>query len=108
MTWGDPSRKTNPGEIVLLILITLGLIASPFLPFSFVTKSPSLCVFCAIGFTKCPGCGMSRAILSLLQGNPTKAVHYNWKVLFVAPILCLMYVELARRCLKLKPLIPNL
>lgn len=100
-----PSRKPPLQETIILGLITIGIILFPLIPPQFVTAGPSLCIFRMLGIEKifkvigifggCPGCGITRAMWSLLRGNPVAAAAYNWRVLIVAPILVILYIRLA-------------
>ncbi len=67
----------------IIIFIAIALL---FLLLLFVTKSdmPSICLIRQITGLKCPGCGMSRALLSLIQLDIKTAVGYN---LLALPIL---------------------
>lgn len=54
---------------------------------------PTLCVFRRILGSQCPGCGMTRALSSLAQGELHAAISYNWKVVFVGPLLALLGIR---------------
>lgn len=74
-------KKRLIRSIIIFIVIALlfGLLL-------FVTKSdmPSICLIRRMTGLKCPGCGMSRALLSLIQLDIKAAVEYN---LLALPIL---------------------
>jgi hypothetical protein len=76
---------------VLLVLVAISS-AGVFLhlfEIDFINHLParSLCPFHAITGLACPGCGMTRAMISLGQLKPGAAVGYN---LFSMPLLTLM------------------
>jgi hypothetical protein len=45
------------------------------------------CLWHEIGFRHCWGCGMSRALAALLQGDLKSAIQLNARSLIVAPLL---------------------
>ena len=52
------------------------------------SHSPLFCPFKMLFSIPCPGCGMTRAMLSLLSGNVLQAVSYHpFSVLFFAWVL---------------------
>lgn len=46
---------------------------------------PHVCLVQAVGRIPCPGCGVTRSILALLSGDPSRA----WQANPAGPILCL-------------------
>jgi hypothetical protein len=62
-------------------------------PTSIVAAGPSLCLVRNLVGHECPGCGMTRAISSLLHGRLEEAVRHNWLVVVVYPLLCVVFVR---------------
>ena len=56
-------------------------------PTARLEKYPSICLFKNITGVDCIGCGMTRAISSLLHGNAQMAYRYNRLVVIVFPLL---------------------
>jgi len=52
----------------------------------------NLCIFKNIFGIECPGCGMTRAFLSILHFEFDKAIAYNWKCVFVFPLTVIIYL----------------
>lgn len=50
---------------------------------------PHVCLVQAVGGIPCPGCGITRSILAMLSGDPSRAWHMNP----VGPLLCLAVVS---------------
>ncbi|MBC7848557.1 MAG: DUF2752 domain-containing protein [Chitinophagaceae bacterium] len=42
------------------------------------TSHFTLCVFNAIGFNWCPGCGLGRSIASFYRGNISQSLEQHW------------------------------
>ncbi len=78
-------------EAFFLALVTIAVLIVPFLPLEFVNNGPSLCIFKIVFGHPCPGCGMTRAFWALLHGDVVSAIGFNWKIIFVAPILGALY-----------------
>ena len=74
--------------LVLAVISSAGVFLHLF-EIDFINHLPtrSLCPFHAITGLACPGCGMTRAMISLGQLKPGAAVGYN---LFSMPLLSLM------------------
>lgn len=73
------------GMVVVAALVPPGLL----------DRLPALCLFRNLTGWECPGCGMTRAVLSLLRGDLATALHYNRMVVLVFPLLCcLLLTEL--------------
>lgn len=47
------------------------------------------CIFQKLTGWKCPGCGMTRAMVEISRGNLAKAMQYNALSLTVLPVVCL-------------------
>ncbi len=54
---------------------------------------PTICLFNNILDRECLGCGITKAILSLIKGQLNQAVHYNFSVIFVFPILLTVWIK---------------
>jgi hypothetical protein len=75
-------------------MATLVMLAA-WLPPGLLDHLPTLCLFRNLAGWECPGCGMTRAVLSLLRGDLATALHYNRMVVLVFPLLCcLLLAEL--------------
>ena len=57
------------------------------IPLSWVDHGPSWCLIKAVSGHECPGCGMTRALMHALRGDVASAWEYNWRWVFVAPLL---------------------
>lgn len=51
------------------------------------------CPFKIITGLSCPGCGIQRAIYSLLHGNIVDAIQYNYYLLYAGPYAMLFVVK---------------
>ena len=45
-----------------------------------------LCPFAAVTHHPCPGCGLTRATLALLQGHVSESLHFHPLVIPIAPL----------------------
>src|SRR5690625_233676 len=71
--------------ILTLLLLIAGIVyLKVFLPI-FNIHIP--CVFKKVTGLDCPGCGMTRASLALLDGNLYQAFRWNMLIFFIAPLL---------------------
>ena len=71
-------------------VLSIGVILPLFMlivPLSSLESYPSLCLFKNIAGIDCIGCGMTRAVSSLLHGDAEKAYRYNRLVVIVFPLL---------------------
>lgn len=58
-----------------------------------VMHGHTVCLFRNLFGTECWGCGMTRALFSLLHLDFTAAWNYNRLVVLVAPLLLYLYVK---------------
>ncbi|MCM8776721.1 MAG: DUF2752 domain-containing protein [Candidatus Omnitrophica bacterium] len=78
--------------ISLYILLPVTLF---FIPLSSLQNLPSLCLYKAIFGIECPGCGITRALLSLLHFNLYDTLNYNRLVVIVFPVLVYIFLKQA-------------
>ena len=71
------------------------VVVAALVPPTALDRFPTPCLFRNLAGWECPGCGMTRAVLSLLRGDLAAALHYNRMVVLVFPLLCcLLLAEL--------------
>ncbi len=73
----------------LLVLIML-LLGYYFLNAKFHIGIP--CIFYELTGYKCPGCGITRALFSLLKGDVVTAFRYNKLIFILAPFLGFYFI----------------
>ena len=80
-----------------IVLIAVPLLAA-LVPMSWLEGAPDVCLIKRVTGRRCWGCGMTRAIASLLRGRFRKAVRYNPRVVIVGPLLGYLWLkELSKR-----------
>lgn len=90
-------HKENPSstsvKIRLGCYLTLPVILFA-IPLEWITRGgPTICLFKNLFGTECYGCGMTRALFSLLHFDFPAAWAYNRLVVIVAPILAYLYIK---------------
>lgn len=69
----------------LLVAVLAAVMLS--IPLSWLDHGPSWCLIKAVSGYECPGCGMTRALVHASRGDIAAAWEYNWRWVFVAPLL---------------------
>ena len=87
MNWLNNNYKN---VISLGILLSLPIAVS-FIRVTILNNLPVLCIYKRFFGIECWGCGMTRAIISVANGNFKNAIEYNWRVLIVFPLLLYIY-----------------
>ncbi|MCB5253780.1 MAG: DUF2752 domain-containing protein [Candidatus Cloacimonetes bacterium] len=73
-----------------IAIIALALIL---LPVESIAFGHNLCIHKAITHKSCPGCGMTRAFASCLQGNIRQAIDYNRLIIIVFPLMVFILLK---------------
>ena len=68
----------------VLLLFFLGI---PYIVLVDVFHIGFVCIFHEITGLECPGCGITRCILSMLKGNFIEAFHYNMLIFVSLPFV---------------------
>ncbi len=76
--------------ISIVLVLTILLLGYYFLNFRYNFGIP--CIFYKITGYKCPGCGTTRALFSLINGNIKEAFNYNKLLFIVTPFLLLYFI----------------
>ena len=61
------------------------------------------CIIQVLFHVDCPGCGLTRATISLLKGNIKEALHYNYTCIFWLLTILLFIIDRYIKPLKIKP-----
>lgn len=86
-------KRKACSRIIILVLLTVIAIYLSLVPLDEIALGRDLCLFKAITGKQCPGCGMTRAIASILRGDFQAALHYNFRVIIVFPLLCYVILK---------------
>ncbi len=93
------SSSTNAKiEIVALAIFPILLYC---IPLEWVLEGDTLCLYHNMTGHDCYGCGMTRALFSLLHFDFHAAWTFNRLVVVVAPLLTYLYIKEVIRCLRL-------
>ena len=79
-------KFNNSKNITLLFAYIILPIILFFLPLEWLNKQHSICLIKNIFGIECFGCGITRAIISGVQLDFTKAIEYNKMVIIVLPL----------------------
>ena len=84
-------------ETYWLNLKIVGLTILPFilfyLPIGYIESGPTICIYKNITGHNCYGCGMTRGIISFIQGDFSGSIEYNPLIVFVFPIGVMIYIK---------------
>ena len=83
-------------EIIVHVQLGVYLLLVPVLylmPLDSIYHGHSICLFTNLFGVECLGCGMTRAVFSLMYFRFEDAWHYNKLVYVVAPILAYLYLK---------------
>jgi len=75
-------------QAAVLIAVLAAPLAVMVIPRAVALSGHTLCLFKLTTGWDCPGCGMTRAVWSVLHGELRAAVRYNPMVVVVLPVLC--------------------
>jgi len=70
-------RRYGGTAIRPAVLVTVGLVVAALLPISVVANGPALCPFKLMTGLPCPGCGMTRSVVTLLHGDLGASLFYH-------------------------------
>ena len=87
-----PQQVKTAGILFLPVVLFL-------IPFDWLVKQHSICLFKCITGKECYGCGMTRALLSAMHFRVSDAYHYNKLFIVVLPLLALVWVKAVIRLL---------
>lgn len=80
-------------KIVLCIIVNILLLVLLYnIPVENNHILENLCIYKLITGRECYNCGMTRAFLSVIQGNLDKAMYYNANSFIVFPFATFMYL----------------
>jgi hypothetical protein len=79
----------NEGENELLAFPALLYLV----PIDWLNQQHTICLFKNIFGRECPGCGITRAVLSVLHFDFENAYHYNKLVIIVFPLLSYIWIR---------------
>jgi hypothetical protein len=79
--WAAPKPPPHPAARVARVALIGGTLLL------LLTSNIPLCMFARVTHHPCPGCGLTRATLELLQGNVGEALHYHPLSFLISPLV---------------------
>ena len=81
-------QQTINSKTLATTILLCGLVGLYFIPHAFLfNNSQTLCIHKRMLGFDCPGCGMTRALYSFLHLDFNTALHLNYGVFALAPLL---------------------
>jgi hypothetical protein len=81
------------------MFITAGILLVPvilyLIPLDWIKDQHSICIYKNITGNECIGCGMTRAILSVIHFQFENAYYYNKLIIIVFPLLVYIWIKSA-------------
>lgn len=85
--------KSQTTKIVICVIVNILLFILLYnIPVENNQILENLCIYKLATGRECYNCGMTRAFLSLIQGNLDKAMHYNSNSFIVFPFATFIYL----------------
>jgi hypothetical protein len=94
INWSDVIKRSVSIKIIGYLLIPVALYL---IPLNWIEHQHSICLIKNLTGHECPGCGMTRAVLSAMHLQFANAWHYNKLVIVVLPLLVYVW---GRKCFK--------
>lgn len=76
---------------VILIILALMVILLGYYEINKVYHVGIPCLFYKITGYKCPGCGITRALFSLIKGDIKQAIYYNKILMLMLPFIAIYF-----------------
>jgi len=92
MKIGRKAFIKSKNAVILFVHIALPFVLY-FIPLEWLNKQNTICLIKNIFGVECPGCGITRAIISAIQLDIIKAIDYNKLVIIVLPILIYLWFK---------------
>lgn len=80
-------KQTRTYKQLQLFILTFAPVGLFFIPVAWLNQQHSICLYKNITGNDCFGCGITRAVLSILHFDFSTAFHYNKLVVIVFPLL---------------------
>lgn len=97
------SRFTH-NSIIIKRLQVIGLAVQPMVlyavPVKWLDANHSICLFKNLFGHECYGCGITRAVISVIQLNFVEAYQYNRLIIIVFPLLLYVWITTLGKNLK--------
>lgn len=88
--WLNNNKQLQRIRITGTLLIPVILF---YIPLEWIKGQESVCLFKNLTGHECPGCGMTRAILSAIHFQFENAFHFNSLVIIVLPLLIFIWIK---------------
>lgn len=90
------SKEQNIFRVVDIAVVLVPILFY-FIPLEYLDHERSFCVFKNITGKECYGCGITKAIISVIQFKWTLAFRYNRLVIIVFPCLFILWIKIVRK-----------
>ncbi len=84
-------KETRIYKQLLLFIITFAPVILFFIPVAWLNQQHTICLYKNITGHDCFGCGITRAVLSILHFDFSTAFYYNKLVVIVFPLLVYLW-----------------
>ena len=78
---------------IQFLLLALIPIITLIISYVGVENGPTICIFTNILGINCTGCGMTRAIITFINGDFNQAINYNFNVIIILPLLLIIWFK---------------